>query len=349
MKHFTGTICAFLALAMIIAPVSSAHQGNPNYRSEITSIGPEGLTEGIALSVKNFDDGLELVNRSGRTVMVVGYDGEPYLRFSPDGTVEVNLNSPSYYLNEDRFADVEVPGRADPDVAPEWKQVDDTGVSYWHDHRSHYMGEGIPVQVTDESAETEVFDYRIPLMVDGQRPSPVALSPGWAPKAAHRWRRSSRSGCWSWPAGGGSLSGAGTPARTTVFPETLPRENCAGRACRGQPRGRRRRPDGFLPRFSLVPTGLLRGDRPQAAALRIEDLLRAALVPVGMLRASDARDVLDDYVLVADADRVVAALALVELLRDRPDDPDFVALGRVPGQALTAVGEATQRSHSSCS
>ncbi len=169
MKHFTGTICAFLALAMMIAPVSSAHQGNPNYRSEITSIGPEGLTEGIALSVKNFDDGLELVNRSGRTVMVVGYDGEPYLRFSPDGTVEVNLNSPSYYLNEDRFADVEVPERADPEAAPDWKQVDDTGVSYWHDHRSHYMGEGIPVQVTDESAETEVFDYRIPLMVDGQK------------------------------------------------------------------------------------------------------------------------------------------------------------------------------------
>ncbi len=168
MKRFTGTLCAVLALAAVIAPVSSAHQGNPNFRSEITSINPAGMAEGIALTVKNFDDGLELVNRSGKVVLVMGYDGEPYLRFSPDGTVEVNLNSPSYYLNEDRFADVAIPDRADPGAPPEWKQIDDTGVSYWHDHRSHYMGEGIPVQVTDESVETKVFDYRIPMMIDGE-------------------------------------------------------------------------------------------------------------------------------------------------------------------------------------
>ena len=168
MKRLTGTICAFLALAMVISPESSAHQGTPNYRSEITSISPSGLSGGVAVSVKNFDDGVELVNRSGKTVMVIGYDGEPYLRFSPDGTVEVNLNSPSYYLNEDRFADVEVPDRADPDATPQWKQIDDTGVSYWHDHRSHYMGDGVPVQVTDEDTVTKVFDYRIPLMIDGE-------------------------------------------------------------------------------------------------------------------------------------------------------------------------------------
>lgn len=168
MKRLTGTICAFLALAMVISPVSSAHQGNPNYRSEITSISPSGLSGGVALSVKNFDDGVELVNRSGKTVMVIGYDGEPYLRFSPDGTVEVNLNSPSYYLNEDRFADVEVPDRADPDATPQWNQIDGTGVSYWHDHRSHYMGDGVPVQVTDEDTVTKVFDYRIPLMIGGE-------------------------------------------------------------------------------------------------------------------------------------------------------------------------------------
>ena len=168
MKRFAGTLCAALAVVAVFAPLSSAHQGNPNFKSEITSIGPAGAADGIALSVKNFDDGLELVNRSGKVVMVMGYDGEPYLRFSPDGTVEVNLNSPSYYLNEDRFADVEIPDRADPEAAPEWKQIDDTGVSYWHDHRSHYMGEGVPVQVTDENTVTKIFDYSIPMMVDGE-------------------------------------------------------------------------------------------------------------------------------------------------------------------------------------
>jgi LPXTG-motif cell wall-anchored protein len=33
------------------------------------------------------------------------------------------------------------------------------------------MGEGVPAQVEDESVETKVFDYRIPMTVDG---APVA-------------------------------------------------------------------------------------------------------------------------------------------------------------------------------
>jgi hypothetical protein len=152
----------------IATPAASAHQGNPNFKSEITSIRPAGLGEGIELSVKNYDDGLELVNRSGRVVVVKGYDGEAYLRFLPSGSVQVNLNSPSHYLNQDRYADVELPARADADAAPEWQQTDDTGVSYWHDHRSHYMGEGVPVQVTDENTVTKIFDYSIPMMVDGE-------------------------------------------------------------------------------------------------------------------------------------------------------------------------------------
>jgi hypothetical protein len=152
---------------LVAAPTATAHQGNPNFRSEVTAITPADQAEGIEIAVRNFDDGLELVNRSGKVVIVEGYDGEPYLRFDPSGDVWVNLNSPAHYLNEDRFADTEIPERADADAAPEWKQIDDTGVAYWHDHRSHYMGEGTPAQVEDESVETKVFDYRIPMTVDG--------------------------------------------------------------------------------------------------------------------------------------------------------------------------------------
>lgn len=168
MKMITGTVAAVLALALLFTPVAPAHQGNPNFRSEITAIKPAGLAEGIELSTVNFDDGLEMVSRSDRVVVFRGYDGEPYLRFDPSGVVEVNLNSPAHYLNQDRFADVKIPERADADAAPDWRQVDDTGVYSWHDHRSHYMGEGVPPQVIDESAEAQIFDYRIPLTVDGQ-------------------------------------------------------------------------------------------------------------------------------------------------------------------------------------
>jgi MYXO-CTERM domain-containing protein len=167
MKRLTGTLCALLLATVIVTPAANAHQGNPNFRSEITSISPAAQVRGLEMSVKNFDDNIELTNRTGKVVLIKGYDGEPYLRFSPDGRVEVNLNSPAYYLNEDRLGDVPLPDRADAEAAPEWEEVDDTGTWSWHDHRSHYMSEGVPPQVTDESVVTRIFDYTIPMSVGG--------------------------------------------------------------------------------------------------------------------------------------------------------------------------------------
>ena len=167
MKLLTGTLCALLLAMVITTPAANAHQGNPNFRSEITSISPAALAEGLEMSVKNFDDNIELVNRTGKVVLIKGYDGEPYVRFDPDGLVVVNLNSPAYYLNEDRLGDVALPDRADSQAAPDWEEVDDTGTWSWHDHRSHYMSEGVPPQVSDESVVTKVFDYTIPMSIDG--------------------------------------------------------------------------------------------------------------------------------------------------------------------------------------
>ena len=65
---------------------------------------------GVEIEVLNYDDRLLLTNKSDETVLVRGYEREPYIRISGDGTVQVNKRSPSFYLNEDRFAQVEVPG-----------------------------------------------------------------------------------------------------------------------------------------------------------------------------------------------------------------------------------------------
>jgi hypothetical protein len=166
MKRFLGLL-ALLILATTPG-VASAHQGNADYRSEINSIRPASLAEGLSFSIVNFDDHVRLENDSGREVVVLGYDDEPYIRISADGLVEVNLNSPAQYLNQDRFADVDLPARADENAAPEWKEVGDNGIYEWHDHRSHYMSESLPPQVKDESKETKVFDYEIPIEVDGK-------------------------------------------------------------------------------------------------------------------------------------------------------------------------------------
>lgn len=168
MKRFTGTATVLMALVAIVLPTgANAHEGNPDYRSEIVTVTPASAAQGLVLTIQNFDDNVELNNRTGKEVLVDGYDGEPYIRASADGAVDVNLNSPSYYLNEDRFADVTVPDRADAKAEPVWKQVADNGIYAWHDHRSHYMGLGTPTQVKDESQETEVFTYVIPMSVGG--------------------------------------------------------------------------------------------------------------------------------------------------------------------------------------
>ena len=155
---------ASIALALAL-PASSAlaHQGNINFRSELDGIEPP--VPGLDVQVLNYDDSLQLQNETGETVVVDGYDGEPYVRISPDGAVEVNTRSPAYYLNDDRYAQAPVPASADAEAEPEWQLVDRTGQYVWHDHRIHYMSTGTPSQVTDPDRRTKIFDYRLPIEV----------------------------------------------------------------------------------------------------------------------------------------------------------------------------------------
>ena len=101
-------MCVFSSV--LLAAPARAHEGNPNYRSEIRALVP--AVSGIDFEVLNYDDRLLLTNRTDRRVLVNGYQGEPYIRIQADGTVQVNKRSPSFYLNEDRFAKVEVPADA---------------------------------------------------------------------------------------------------------------------------------------------------------------------------------------------------------------------------------------------
>jgi hypothetical protein len=162
MLRFAGAMLALLAFAS--PPVALGHEGNPNYRSEVGASVP-----GVQARVADFDDRLELDVEPGHELVVLGYEDEPYLRFRADGTVEVNRRSPATYLNEDRFAEVDVPAQANPEAEPEWEPVAPRDPYGWHDHRIHYMSRSLPPQVDDESVETKVFDWRVPVLVDGRR------------------------------------------------------------------------------------------------------------------------------------------------------------------------------------
>jgi MYXO-CTERM domain-containing protein len=174
-------VLAVLATPSLAAPVAVAHQGNPNFRSIVDAVTP--AVRGLKLQVLNYDDRFELTNRSGQTVTVQGYNGEPYARVLADGTVEVNKRSPAYFLNDDRYADVKVPASADANARPQWSVVDRTGDLQWHDHRMHWMSKSLPPQVADKSKRTKVFDYAIPLDVGG-RPGKIRGTLVWQPEGS---------------------------------------------------------------------------------------------------------------------------------------------------------------------
>jgi hypothetical protein len=179
MPRLRAVVAAVALVALAAASTALAHQGNANYRSVIGRVTP-GVA-GVKLQVLNFDDRLALLNTSGKTVLIQGYNREPYARVLADGTVEVNQRSPAYFLNNDRNADIKVPASADANAPPQWKVVDRSGRFEWHDHRIHWMGQGLPPQVKDTSKRTKVFAWQVPLQV-GAAKGAIAGTLYWQPR-----------------------------------------------------------------------------------------------------------------------------------------------------------------------
>jgi hypothetical protein len=176
MRRHIAVAVALAALAA--AAPATAHQGSPDFLSEVGAVEP--ALDGISVEVLNRDDRLLLHNTTGEDVVVLGYEDEPYARIAADGTVEINENSEAYYLNEDRYAKVDVPPGLDADTPPEWKEISRSGRFEWHDHRAHWMGEGRPPQVEDPDVRTKVFDWSVPLRV-GDRPGAITGTLTWTP------------------------------------------------------------------------------------------------------------------------------------------------------------------------
>jgi len=164
-RSLRAGLCAMFVLALTAVP-AAAHE-TPKYESVYTGLKP--AEPGLSVQVLGFDNQYELIDRTGKTVVIFGYQGEPYGRVLSDGTVQVNVRSPAYYLNQDRFGTTPVPKSASPKAAPVWKYEDKTGRFIWHDHRMHWMAHTLPNQVKDQHKKTKIFDYSIPISVNGQR------------------------------------------------------------------------------------------------------------------------------------------------------------------------------------
>lgn len=157
-----GVAAAGLFLIAVPAlPASADPVGPTDYRSEVISVVPPAA--GVDIEMIGGDSFLQISAQGDNTVEVIGYRGEPYLRFGPGGTVEINDNAPSTYLNADRYGDTEVPEFASPEADPSWRVVSEDGVFAWHDHRTHWMNAERPAAEPGD----QILEAVVPLVVDG--------------------------------------------------------------------------------------------------------------------------------------------------------------------------------------
>jgi hypothetical protein len=175
----TGALVVIVA-ALALAPAAAAHGPiDPPASSYLARLSQ--LPLGLNAKVIDGDQRLWLRVDPRRTVIVLDYQGAPYLRFSARG-VQVNRASAMYYLNQ--VPAEAPPPHTGPGVAPSWSQVSTGHVYSWHDGRLHALA-----TTALAPGATYLGRWQIPVRVDG---APVAIAGGL-------YYRPSPSIVWFWP------------------------------------------------------------------------------------------------------------------------------------------------------
>ncbi len=193
-----------LAAAFVTAPPAAAHGGKTfqkGFVSTVSAILPNVL--GVSANVTGGDARLRVSNYSGKTVVILGYEGEPYLRLGKS-SIWANTRSPAFYLNRYRRSRGLRTGQADAGAPPRWKQVGE-GASYeWFDHRIHWNPTKPPAGVRQHPDRIQrIFTWRVPARVDGKAFAITGLL-GYTPPPVE----GSRLGWAMWGVGGGAVVAA---------------------------------------------------------------------------------------------------------------------------------------------
>ncbi|RLP92857.1 hypothetical protein EAD89_07745 [Micromonospora sp. BL4] len=180
---------AACAATLLTAAPAAAHGADApdgsDYRTRTTGVTP--ARPGLEVRVVEAGARLELTNRSGRPIEVIGYSGEPYLRIGPDGIFE-NTRSPATYLNRTIAGDTTLPAEADPAAAPSWQRISGGTTALWHDQRALWRESAPPDAVrAAPDREHRVRDWTIPLR-DGAEPAQIRGTLDWLPPPdAYTW------------------------------------------------------------------------------------------------------------------------------------------------------------------
>jgi hypothetical protein len=154
-------VAAIAGAALVLAPGAWAHGGtrSTGYISTFSNLEPNVV--GVSVNIFGRDNTISLSNYSGKTVVVLGRSGEPYLRFVP-GRVEENMRSPTT-------------------ARPRWRKVAN-GASYaWHDHRIVWSRTS-PPRIVRQAPDVShlVFRWALHATADG-KPFLIKGFLGWAP------------------------------------------------------------------------------------------------------------------------------------------------------------------------
>ena len=156
---------SMLVFGLLLAAPAAAHGRSSdatNFDSRILST-PD--VAGVSWRIYGGDEYLAVSNDSGAELLVLGYEDEPWLRVGPDGVFE-NQRSAATYVNDDRYANVQIPAHVDPEAPPEWEQVSSGTSWYWHDHRTHWMAPTPPPAVRAAPRDAQVVqDWEVPIEV----------------------------------------------------------------------------------------------------------------------------------------------------------------------------------------
>ena len=168
MRRTAVTVAMTLVCLVAIASPASAHGvsgvGATNFQTRLKQVAP--AVPGIEMRIVEIGSRFEVVNATDHDLVVLGYQGEAYLRVGPGGVFE-NQRSPATYLNASRQGTNAVPGGADPAASPEWKKVSDEPVARWHDHRIHWMGSQDPptVRRAPDRRHVVIPEWTVPMQM----------------------------------------------------------------------------------------------------------------------------------------------------------------------------------------
>jgi hypothetical protein len=174
--RLAGALLVIVAVLGLPARASAHGPVDPpasSYLARVSQVPP-----GVTAKVIDGDQRLWLRVGGRRTVVVLDYQGAPYLRFSAAG-VAVNTASAMYYLNQVP-AETPPPGTGAGET-PRWSQVSSGHAYQWHDGRLHALA------TTAHAAGVTYFGrWQVPVRVDGASTA-VAGGLYYAPSPSIVW------------------------------------------------------------------------------------------------------------------------------------------------------------------